>query len=110
MLFHQAYRFVGIVIDPTGDDVPGHNLTDSRGVGIAILSDKLENYVAIRNHSFQTPALQVVKDWNWSYVFAFHQLCGPVDGVRNQTTAWIDGHNFTAFHDYPLPFRDCEFL
>src|SRR6266852_3032572 len=60
MLFHQANRLVGIVIDPTGDDGPGHNLTDSRGVGIAILSDKLQNYVAIRNHSFQPPVLQVV--------------------------------------------------
>src|SRR6266849_3252947 len=36
MLFHQANRLVGIVIDPTGDDVPGHNLTDSRVMGIAI--------------------------------------------------------------------------
>ena len=36
MLFHQANRLVGIVIDPTGDDVYGHNFADPCGVWIAI--------------------------------------------------------------------------
>jgi hypothetical protein len=106
MLFHQTNCFVGIVINQTGDDVRRHNLADSRGIWIQILGDDLQNDVAIRDESFQPPALQVVKDRNWTHVFAFHQLGGPVNGVRNQTTTWIDGHNFTAFHDYSLPFRD----